>query len=422
MLPLPVAVAIGVGQHGLWDADGLLRRTLAGGALSGTLLLVYVGIVAAAGAIFERTTAGAALLATAVVAVMMLPVHRRATRWANELVYGAPEEPSAIVRRLGTELDSAARPGDVLSSMCSTVMDATGACYVAVVVDDAVLASAGSPSGDCRRMPLLHAREEIGQLLVGGLPEQRQAGNRRLLDDLAPHIALAARALQLELEIARSHARLVAAREDERQRLQRDLHDGVGPMMAALALELDRARLVLAHDPAAGEEAFDQLASRLREAVRAVRSLVQDLRPPPLDELGLAGALDALAHQLAPSSPAIRVSERGLDRTVPADIELAAYRIASEAMTNVVRHANASSCEVSLIADDHHLVVAVRDDGSGIGATAPGTGRGSMQARAEEHGGTLTIADGTSADGTFADGSEGTTVTAVLPLNGERER
>ncbi|HTH07286.1 MAG TPA: sensor histidine kinase, partial [Ilumatobacteraceae bacterium] len=202
---------------------------------------------------------------------------------------------------------------------------------------------------------------------------------------------------------------LVAAREDERQRLQRDLHDGVGPMMAALALELDRARLVLAHDPEAGERAFDQLAARLREAVRAVRSLVQDLRPPPLDELGLAGALQALGHQLAPTTPAIHVTERGLDHGVPAEIELAAYRIASEAMTNVVRHAGATRCDVSLIAEDHHLVVAVRDDGTGIGCTPEGTGRGSMRARAEEHGGTITIAD--------IGADTGTTVTAMLPLN-----
>ena len=150
--------------------------------------------------------------------------------------------------------------------------------------------------------------------------------------------------------------------------------------------------------------------ARLREAVRAVRSLVQDLRPPPLDELGLAGALQALGHQLAPMMPTIHVTERGLDHGVPADIELAAYRIASEAMTDVVRHAGATRCDVSLIAEDHHLVVAVRDDGTGIGCTPAGTGRGSMRARAEEHGGTITIAD--------IEADAGTTVTAVLPLNG----
>jgi signal transduction histidine kinase len=420
MLPLPIAVAIGIAQHGLWDTDGLLRKTLAGGALSGVLLIVYVGIVAVASALFEHATAGASLIATGVIAVLMLPAHRRATRWANGLVYGAPEDPATVIGRLGRELDSSARPGDALASACATVADATGATHVSIIVEGDTIASVGNTSDDNTtddastddeiEVPLHHARETIGALRVGGLPANREQASRRLLADLAPHIALVAHAQQLELEVVRSHDRLVAAREDERARLQRDLHDGVGPMMAALALELDRGRLMLEHDPASGEAVFNQLAGHLREAVRAVRTLVHDLRPPPLDELGLAGALAALANQLAPTTPSINVAETGLDRTIPADVELAAYRIAGEAMTNVGRHAAAAACDVSLIVDDARLVVEVRDDGVGLDhASDDGMGRSSMKARAEEHGGTIHIASGPA----------GTTVTAVLPLNGQ---
>ena len=189
--------------------------------------------------------------------------------------------------------------------------------------------------------------------------------------------------------------------------MQRDLHDGVGPMMAALALELDRGRLLFAHDPASGEAVLDQLSGHLREAVRAVRTLVHDLRPPPLDELGLVGALEVLSRQLAPTTPDVAVVEHGLDRAIPADVELAAYRIASEAMTNVVRHAAAARCEVSVVGDEDRLVVTVRDDGLGFGGEChDGTGRRSMAARAEELGGTVRIDSG----------RRGTTVTATLPF------
>ncbi len=370
------------------------------------LLIVYVSIVALAGALFERTT-GASLVATGVIALLVLPAHQRATQWANGVVYGTSEDPTTVLRRLGLELDTTSRQEELMASVCTTIADAIGATYVAVVLDGEPVAAVGSAGPEDHIVPLTYSGETIGELILGGLPERNRFATMRLLEDLVPHVALAAHAQLLEREVTRSRARLLAAREEERRRLQRDLHDGVGPMMAALALELDRGRLLFAHDPASGEAVLDQLSAHLREAVRAVRTLVHDLRPPPLDELGLVGALEVLGRQLAPITPDVNVVQYGMDRAIPADVELAAYRIVSEAMTNVVRHASAGHCEVSVVGDEDRLMVTVRDDGLGFGDECPdGTGRRSMAARAEELGGDVTIESG----------HRGTVVIATLPF------
>jgi signal transduction histidine kinase len=235
--------------------------------------------------------------------------------------------------------------------------------------------------------------------------ERLRAEDITLLTDVARRAGALVQAATLITDLQESRERLVSAREEERRRLRRDLHDGVGPELAGMALQLES----LAHRSQTDPELADRarrLRDRMRSTVTEVRRLVDDLRPPALDELGLSGALrehftvydgvDVVVEQGAPLSH------------LPAATEVAAYRIASEAVANAVRHGRATSCRVCVAPGDDGLLVEVRDDGCGISADArPGVGLSSMRERATEIGGRFELTTG----------SEGTTVRAVLPLD-----
>jgi signal transduction histidine kinase len=259
-------------------------------------------------------------------------------------------------------------------------------------------------------VPLVHQQQEVGRLLVEGR-DRRAVDSRdlRLLDELARPAGAAVSAAALADALSESRTRLVQAREEERRRLRRDLHDGVGPTLAGVALGLDLVAARMDEDPAAARSMLADLKGETAAAVDDVRRLVNDLRPPALDELGLVRALRQQTDRLALRSPGlqIRVDSDPVLPPLSAATEVAAYRIAVEAVTNSVRHAGARSCHVQVAADGA-LRLEVVDDGSGIAdGTPPGVGLAAMRERAAEVGGTCTVAP--------AQG-HGTRVLAVLPL------
>jgi signal transduction histidine kinase len=265
-----------------------------------------------------------------------------------------------------------------------------------------LLASVGTaPTGAVRRLPLVHAGTSVGQLAVGGGRLRRR--DEEVLAELAGALAPAVQAARLRGDLQHSRERLVVAREEERRRLRRDLHDGLGPALAGLTLKLDAARNRLGDDPLLREMRGDVQAT-----IADVRRLVDGLRPVPLDELGLTEALRRLVDGAPVSGPAVRLVTDGAESPAAA-VEVAAYRIVQEALTNVLRHSGAGSCEVSVCAENGSLVVSVTDDGRGSGA-APNGGSGleTMRERAEELGGSLEL---------LARTGGGTVVRAVLPRN-----
>jgi signal transduction histidine kinase len=220
------------------------------------------------------------------------------------------------------------------------------------------------------------------------------------------------RLFQVDL-LASSRRRIVAAREEERLHLRRDLHDGLGPTLAALGLKVDRARAEAATDPSAVGPLLDEIRSDLRGALAQIRTLSRELRPPGLDALGL---VDALRQQLAtiggPEGPIVEIDATDIGVLPPA-IEVAAYRIVIEAVTNTVRHADAGRCRVELVRDRDALEVRVTDDGRGVGLGPVGVGTRAMYERAAEVGGELLV-------GPLATG--GTIVAASLPLSAAARR
>jgi signal transduction histidine kinase len=243
-------------------------------------------------------------------------------------------------------------------------------------------------------LPLSYQGTEIGALHVAPRAgEELGAQDRRLLHDLARQAGVAVHAVQLTADLQRSRERIVTAREEERRRLRRDLHDGLGPRLAGLTLRIETARDQLAHDPGA-DELLGDLSRRMEEAVTDIRRLVYGLRPPALDDFGLAGAIRQTAASYDTSGLAFDVDVPEHLPPLPAAAEVAAFRIVQEAITNVVRHAAARSAGIALRVDDTAgmLTIVVEDDGRGL-AQAPRSGVGlqSMRERAEELGGTLAI-------------------------------
>jgi signal transduction histidine kinase len=196
--------------------------------------------------------------------------------------------------------------------------------------------------------------------------------------------------VRLTADLQRSRERLVATREEERRRLRRDLHDGLGAQLAGLTVQAGLLRRLIPTDPAAADALAGELREELRAAIADIRRLVHGLRPPALDELGLAGALQRLAERSSGDGEGLRVDVE-VDRSLPAlpaAVEVAAYRIVQEALTNAVRHAGARRCRVRLGADGDDLLVEVTDDGLGLPEEpVPGVGLSSMRERAAEMGG-----------------------------------
>jgi signal transduction histidine kinase len=198
--------------------------------------------------------------------------------------------------------------------------------------------------------------------------------------------------VRLTSDLQRSRERLVAAREEERRRLRHNLHDDLGPRLATLTLKLDATRNLLQTDPAAAEAMLTQLKGDVQTAIAEVRHLVYDLRPQALDQLGLVPALRQYAAQVSSGGLHVRVQAPAALPVLPAAVEVAAYRIATEALTNVIRHARAGVCLLSLGLETGALVVEVRDDGRGLAeGYQAGVGMTSMRERAEELGGVCVI-------------------------------
>jgi two-component system NarL family sensor kinase len=409
MVPLPASVAIAVLRHRMWDVDLVINRSLVYAALTVVVVAAYVGLVSVIGELVDDTVAG--IVAVGVVAVALQPLHARLQRAVNQLVYGDRDDPAAALRRLGDRLVAAGEPDEVLPAVAETVARALRLPFVAVRVENGAAATHGDARTEqLMQIELLYRGEQVGELSAA--PRDPGAGfsaaDRRALETIGRQVAVAAHALRLTDDLRRSRERLVLAREEERRRLRHDLHDDLGPTLAALALELESGAEVGRDDPQRLGDTLERAAARARESVTDVRRLVYDLRPPTLDDLGLAGALRERAHQLSSESFEVSVEAPVDLGRLPAAVEAAAWRIASEALANVTRHAGARRCRVTLERTAGALELSVSDDGTGIAPdAAAGVGLASMRERAEELGGGLSVGERSGG---------GTEIWARLPL------
>ena len=431
LLLLAVLACIAILRYKLYDIDLLINRTLVYGALSACVIGTYVLAVVALGAIFHaRGNLAVSLVATGLVAVLFQPLRSRFQRAVNRLMYGDRDDPSAVTSRLGKRIEATLDPEAVLPTVVETIARALKLPYAAIVLKEGEgfrsAAAYGSPTAEPEALPLVYQREEIGHLVIAPRApgEQFSVADRTLLEDLARQAEVAVHAVRLTADLQSSRERLVATREEERRRLRRDLHDGIGPTLTGLALQLNAARKLVRSKPGDVEATLARLEGRTEDTIAEMRRLIYGLRPPALDDLGLMPSIHQQAQSQGMVEPSVGIGadERSERRMIfsmeapdelpplPAAVEVACYRIAQEAITNVARHAHAGTCRLRLSVDQGAgmLEVEITDDGVGIpGERVAGVGLSSMRERAEELGGTLAVEPGQEG---------GTRVLARLPL------
>ncbi len=409
ILALGVGCWVAIRRHGLFDARLAVRRGLVYGTLSVLVAVMYVlvaGLLTGLGADLF-----AAPIAVAAAVVAALPLRDRLQRAANRLVFGLRDDPFATFIRLGDDLENAAAADEVLPAAASSVRQTLRLRHVEIrSADGELIAAAGTPGGGpVEEVPLVYTGERVGTMIAQPSDDDGPLGPaaRELLAGIARPVAAAARATALGRDLVASRERLIAATEEERRRLRRDLHDGLGPTLSSAVLAAGRARALLGRDPDLATDQLEQLIAQLQQAVADVRRLVYGLRPPALDELGLVGALGEQARALGP----IRVSGPREPVALGAAVEVAAYRIAMEAMTNAARHAHSREVTVDVSIDrvgDDCLRLEIADDGIGLpDEYRAGVGIASMRERAAELGGQCTVE---------RRAPKGTLVRAVVPL------
>lgn len=397
---IPLAILVAVFRYQLFDIRLVFSRSLLYVLLTGATVGAYLAIVALlSGLATTRVPLGASVLATLVVAAAFNPARVWLQRRVDRLVYGARRDPVRALAEVGARLSEVgAVTGAGLDGVLRALCDVMRLPYAAIDAHGARLASVGEPPEGLRAVPLTHGGERIGELVVGLRAGEStlDVADQRVLDLLVTPIAVAVHATRLADDLGRSREQVISGREEERRRIRRDLHDGLGPMLTAVVLNAEAARRLVRTDPGRTEELIGEVRDRTTGALEDIRRLVYELRPPALDSLGLVGALQEYAMVLsrrADASPlTVTVDAPAPLGELPAAVEVAAYRIVTEALTNVTRHSNAASAVVTLAVRDHELRVAVHDDGVNVGGGwQPGVGLTSIRERAAELGGRCTI-------------------------------
>jgi signal transduction histidine kinase len=400
LLIVPVFTYIAIVRYRLYDIDVVINRTLVYGALTSCVVGIYVLAVVALGALFQaQGNLGVSLLATGLVAVLFQPLRSRLQRGVNRLMYGERDDPYAVISRLGRRLEAALAPDTVLPTLVETIAQALKLPHAAILLKEAegyrTAAAYGSPRGEPETLPLVYQREEIGRLVLSPRApgEGFSDADRNLLEDLGRQAEVAVHAVRLTTDLQHSRERLVATREEERRRLRRDLHDGLGAQLAGLNVQAGALRRLIPRDTDAADALVVELRDELRSAIADIRRLVYDLRPPALDDLGLLEALRRLAERYGSEDDQLRVLVEAPEDIpdLPAAVEVAVYRITQEALTNVARHARAQTCVVRLVVNDD-VTLEIVDDGVGIYAErSAGVGLSSMRERASELGGSCVV-------------------------------
>ena len=413
ILGLPLATAIAILRYRLYDIDILINRTLVYGVLTIAVVGFYVGVVGSLGLLLQqRASLLVSLFATGVIALAFAPLRVRVQAAVNRLLFGVQRDPYEILADLGRQLEATSADTPLLEAVAGTVARALQLPYVAIRVlgggGDAIHAEYGAMVGEAIAIPLVFQGEVTGELVLA-LGTQRlelSSGDKQLLADLTRQAAAAVHAVAVTSQLQRSREQLVSALEEERRRLRNDLHDGLGPALAAQTLKAGSARTLFTRDPQRAQALLAELEVDAQTAMADVRRLVYNLRPPALDELGLAGAIRQAAATHA-DGMRMMLELPALLPPLPAAVELAAYRIAQEALANVTRHARARRCRLRLTVKED-LTLEVVDNGIGLGsAPPPGVGLRSIRERAAELGGISSIGPGR---------SNGTRIFVRLPL------
>ena len=418
LLVTGVSVAVGVLKPDLTDVDALMGGTLVYATVAAAVVTLDLALIGLLGATLgDRLAERDMAIIVLVVAVAAYgPLRVWLGGLVRRLLVGRRGDRYDVVAGLAARLEESSDVHRQLPALAQTVATTFKLGYVQVEVfghaGGTLSASYGSAPATVREVPIRYGTEQVGRLVLpdSGLRSMLSHRDQELLFDVVRQAAMAVRSARLATELQASRERLVLDREDDRRRIRRDLHDGLGPVLGGVAMRLDAVGNALDRDPETARRMLAQSRQDVTDALADVRRLVHGLRPPALDDLGLVAAIDQQVERMRSEALDIRVDAADLP-ALPAAVEVAAYRIVSEALANMSRHARARSCTVRLRVEPGALRVEVRDDGLGIAPdVVAGVGLGSMRDRAAELGGTASVT--CPEDG-------GTLVEAWLPFSDE---
>ncbi len=403
LIGFPTTIGIAIFRHRLYDIDLIINRTLVYAALTAMIVAMYILIVTGASWLFHNEdNLIASLAATGLIAVLFHPMRAWLQGVVNRWLYGERDDPASVLTRLTSQLETTESSDMLLAVLVATIASSLKLPYVALWLEGeegklALAAETGAGPAQLETLTLLHQQERVGELVVAPRAPGEALSNDdwRLLAAIARLTATTARTIQLTDQVQEARVRTVSAREEERRRLRRDLHDGLGPVLASQGLKLAAARQLLRDKPDVAERLLDDVMRQGEDTVAEVRRLVYALRPPTLDELGLVEAIRE--HVDAVDGGAglqIAVDAPNALPEIPAAIEVAAFRSVQEALNNVIHHAQARRCTIGITANGV-LQICIEDDGVGLPATIrSGVGLQSMRERATEVGGTCSIENG----------------------------
>ncbi|HEY3260989.1 MAG TPA: sensor histidine kinase [Pseudonocardiaceae bacterium] len=427
VLGLPAIIVFGVLRYRLFDVDVAFRRSVVYGALTLGIAVAYVAVAAAPGLAFgSRIPVELAVLLTVVAAVAFQPLRRRLEAVADRLVFGAKVNRYQLLTAFGAGLEQTVDLPELLPRLADTVRRGLAAPWVRVslpVSMPGAEAAAGEPQGAAAlSVPLERDGQAVGRIECGSKDGGYDQADRELLTTLAAQATTAIANLRLTAqlaerldELAASRARIVAAQDTERRRIERDIHDGVQQHVVALITKIRLARNALQRSERPADTVLAEVQADATELLADLRELAHGIHPPVLSDRGLVEAIETRADRL-PIAVEVLAAPALRERRFGEEVEGAAYFVVCEALTNVVKHAAASTAVVELAATNGHLSILVRDDGTGAGAAAGsiyanGHGLTNLRDRVEALGGSLRI-DGN--PGT------GTQLTAELPVGASR--
>jgi signal transduction histidine kinase len=427
VLGIPLACTVALLKHGLYELDIVVRKAVILGLLAAFITAVYAVIVGGIGAMVgARSNTGLSFLAAAVLAVAFAPARDRARRLADRLVYGKRATPYEVLAEFSSNVASAYATDDVLARMAQILAAGTGAseAHVWLLVGRELRPAASWPEGGAAPSPrplegsalppfpgesafeVRHRDELLGALTVRMPPSDPiNPTKAKLVADLAAQAGLVVRNVRLIEELRASRQRLVAAQDQERRRLERNIHDGAQQELVALSIKLGLAEKLVRGDPERTAGLLSDLKAEAVQALENLRDLARGIYPPLLADRGLPAALESQARK----SPVPATVEADSVGRYPQEVEATVFFCALEALQNVAKYAEATSVVVRLAAGEGNLSFEVADDGKGFddSATGYGTGLQGMADRLDAVGGTLTVR---SAPG------QGTTVIGRVPV------
>ena len=433
-LAFPLSIGIAVLRFHLYDLDVVVKKTVVYAALALFATVVYLALVVGLGATFGRGSSFLTMVAAVIVAVTFQPARAWLTRFANRIVYGKRATPYEVLTEFSERVGDAYADEDVLPRMARVLGEGIGAeradVWLAVdhelhdvaawPTDSVDVAPIPLPNGTVptiegvdRVFPVQHGGELLGALAVRKpASDPVTPSDEKLMSDLAGQAGLVLRNVRLTeelklrlLDLKAAQKRIVSAQDEERRKLERNIHDGAQQQLVALQVRQRLVEQLIDRDPAKAKEIVAQLQTDTGSALQDLRDLARGIYPPLLADEGLAAALTAQARKAALP---VTVEAAGIGRFSPS-VEAAVYFSVLEALQNVAKYAAATSAQVLVANGDGELRFEVRDDGNGFDPTQTGYGTG-LQGIADR----LATLDGTvqlrSAPG------EGATVLGSIPV------